>query len=456
MNDGWIKLHRSIMDHPLYHAEPFTRLQAWVDLLLMANIDRRVMLVRGVRIEVERGQVVRSKDYLAGRWRWSRSKVKRYLKLLEDEDMIVQQNTSLISKITVVNYDKFQVDERNLTHPTTHPTTQQLTQTVNQVKTYGKSCESEEIVKAMEINEPTEEPTAEHTDGLTAEQADDLQNKNNRIVEREKKYIYSPNNSARTRTREGEEEFEAPKVEEVEAYAQEKELKMDAAAFVDYYEARGWMVSNGPMKSWRAAARMWARKFAELKREKYLERKAREKAEAEREAERKRKEAEREAERQRKEAEREARYKRQDEEREAARQRKEAEREAERKRKEAEREAARQQQEAARLAAQEARAAQRKAERLARKQRRAAATASTDGAIGISNGAIENPNGAIENPNGAIGINQEFTHPNTTDYVSTHAYPHRSERAAEREREKAQRDAEFQAFIARQLASNEV
>ena len=436
MNDGWIKLHRSIMDHPLYHAEPFTRLQAWVDLLLMANIDRRVMLVRGVRIEVERGQVVRSKDYLAGRWRWSRSKVKRYLKLLEDEDMIVQQNTSLISKITVVNYDKFQVDERNLTHPTTHPTTQQLAQTVNQVKTYGKSCESEEIVKAMEINEPTEEPTAEHTDGLTAEQADDLQNKNNRIVEEKK--IYSPNNSARTRTREGEEEFEAPKVEEVEAYAQEKELKMDAAAFVDYYEARGWMVSNGPMKSWRAAARMWARKFAELKREKYLERKAREKAEAEREAER-----------QRKEAEREARYKRQDEEREAARQRKEAEREAERKRKEAEREAARQQQEAARLAEQEARAAQRKAERLARKQRRAAATASTDGAI-------ENSNGAIENPNGAIGINQEFTHPNTTDYVSTHAYPHRSERAAEREREKAQRDAEFQAFIARQLASNEV
>lgn len=455
MDDGWIKLHRSIMDHPLYHAEPFTRLQAWVDLLLMANIDRRVMLVRGVRIEVERGQVVRSKDYLAGRWRWSRSKVKRYLKLLEDEEMIVQQNTSLISKITIVNYDKFQVDERNLTQQPHRKVTQDVSLQVNQPKMTENSCVSKENEVILKSNEPTEEPTAEPTDGLTAEQADDLQNKNNRIVE-EKKYIYSPNNSARTRTREGEEEFEAPKVEEVEAYAQEKELKMDAAAFVDYYEARGWMVSNGPMKSWRAAARMWARKFAELKREKYLERKAREKAEAEREAERKRKEAEREAERQRKEAEREARYKRQDEEREAARQRKEAEREAERKRKEAEREAARQQQEAARLAAQEARAAQRKAERLARKQRRAAATASTDGAIGISNGAIENPNGAIENPNGAIGINQEFTHPNTTDYVSTHAYPHRSERAAEREREKAQRDAEFQAFIARQLASNEV
>ena len=429
MNDGWIKLHRSIMDHPLYHAEPFTRLQAWVDLLLMANIDRRVMLVRGVRIEVERGQVVRSKDYLAGRWRWSRSKVKRYLKLLEYEDMIVQQNTSLISKITVVNYDKFQVDERNLTQQPHRKVTQDVSLQVNQPKMTENSCVSKENEVILKSNEPTEEPTAEPTDGLTAEQADDLQNKNNRIVEEKK--IYSPNNSARTRTREGEEEFEAPKVEEVEAYAQEKELKMDAAAFVDYYEARGWMVSNGPMKSWRAAARMWARKFAELKREKYLERKAREKAEAEREAER-----------QRKEAEREARYKRQDEEREAARQRKEAEREAERKRKEAEREAARQQQEAARLAAQEARAAQRKAERLARKQRRTAATASTDG--------------AIENSNGAIEINQEFTHPNTTDYVSTHAYPHRSERAAEREREKAQRDAEFQAFIARQLASNEV
>lgn len=451
MNDGWIKLHRSIMDHPLYHAEPFTRLQAWVDLLLMANIDRRVMLVRGVRIEVERGQVVRSKDYLAGRWRWSRWKVTHFLELLQNEGMVTLENSAVIGRICISNYEKYQGDYSEKPHRTTQPTIQQTEQQIVQQNLSEKSCES-----TKENQDIQKHCTTDCTTDCTADcTADRRLNKNNRIVE-EKKYIYSPNNSARTRTREGEEEFEAPKVEEVEAYAQEKELKMDAAAFVDYYEARGWMVSNGPMKSWRAAARMWARKFAELKREKYLERKAREKAEAEREAERKRKEAEREAERQRKEAEREARYKRQDEEREAARQRKEAEREAERKRKEAEREAARQQQEAARLAEQEARAAQRKAERLARKQRRAAATASTDGAIGISNGAIENPNGAIENPNGAIGINQEFTHPNTTDYVSTHAYPHRSERAAEREREKAQRDAEFQAFIARQLASNEV
>ena len=452
MNDGWIKLHRSIMDHPLYHAEPFSRLQAWVDLLLMANIDRRVMLVRGVRIEVERGQVVQSKDYLAGRWRWSRWKVARFFNLLEDEGMILQHSSTIISQITIVNYDNYQDKRTESAQQNAQQTAQQNAQQTAQLKSCENACKSTKNINASQDDRSTD-CTADYTTDCTADlSADRTQHKNNRIVE-EKKYIYSPNNSARTRTREGEEEFEAPKVEEVEAYAQEKELKMDAAAFVDYYEARGWMVSNGPMKSWRAAARMWARKFAELKREKYLERKAREKAEAEREAERKRKEAEREAERQRKEAEREARYKRQDEEREAARQRKEAEREAERKRKEAEREAARQQQEAARLAEQEARAAQRKAERLARKQRRAAAT---DGAIGISNGAIENPNGAIENPNGAIGVNQEFTHPNTTDYVSTHAYPHRSERAAEREREKAQRDAEFQAFIARQLASNEV
>ena len=436
MNDGWIKLHRSIMDHPLYHAEPFTRLQAWVDLLLMANIDRRVMLVRGVRIEVERGQVVQSKDYLAGRWRWSRWKVARFFNLLEDEGMILQHSSTIISQITIVNYDNYQDKRTESAQQNAQQTAQQNAQQTAQLKSCENACKSTKNINASQDDRSTD-CTDDYTTDCTADlSADRTQHKNNRIVEEKK--IYSPNNSARTRTREGEEEFEAPKVEEVEAYAQEKELKMDAAAFVDYYEARGWMVSNGPMKSWRAAARMWARKFAELKREKYLERKAREKAEAEREAER-----------QRKEAEREARYKRQDEEREAARQRKEAEREAERKRKEAEREAARQQQEAARLAEQEARAAQRKAERLARKQRRAAATASTDGAIGISNG-------AIENPNGAIGINQEFTHPNTTDYVSTHAYPHRSERAAEREREKAQRDAEFQAFIARQLASNEV
>ena len=35
--NGYIKLHRSLMDNPLWTEKPFSRGQAWVDLLMLAN-----------------------------------------------------------------------------------------------------------------------------------------------------------------------------------------------------------------------------------------------------------------------------------------------------------------------------------------------------------------------------------------------------------------------------------
>lgn len=49
--------------------------------------------------------------------------------------------------------------------------------------------------------------------------------------------------------------FVAPTAEEVSAYAKEKGLTLDAAYFVDFFEAKGWMTGKVRMKSWRAAAR---------------------------------------------------------------------------------------------------------------------------------------------------------------------------------------------------------
>ena len=35
--EGWIKLHRSISDNDLWTSEPFSRGQAFVDLILLAS-----------------------------------------------------------------------------------------------------------------------------------------------------------------------------------------------------------------------------------------------------------------------------------------------------------------------------------------------------------------------------------------------------------------------------------
>ena len=59
--------------------------------------------------------------------------------------------------------------------------------------------------------------------------------------------------------------FVPPTVEEVRAYCEERENGIDAARFVDYYAARGWMVGKTKMKDWRAAVRTWERNNHETK-----------------------------------------------------------------------------------------------------------------------------------------------------------------------------------------------
>ena len=72
MENSWIRLHRKLMDDPLYFAEPFTKMQAWIDLLLLANFADRVTFIRGNRVTIKRGQVAYSREWFSGRWRWSR------------------------------------------------------------------------------------------------------------------------------------------------------------------------------------------------------------------------------------------------------------------------------------------------------------------------------------------------------------------------------------------------
>ena len=51
--------------------------------------------------------------------------------------------------------------------------------------------------------------------------------------------------------------FAVPTVDEVREYCQERNNGIDAAAFVDFYTARGWMIGKTYMKDWKAAVRTW-------------------------------------------------------------------------------------------------------------------------------------------------------------------------------------------------------
>jgi hypothetical protein len=60
--------------------------------------------------------------------------------------------------------------------------------------------------------------------------------------------------------------FFKPTIDDVKLYCLERDNKLDADRFCDYYESNGWKVGNSPMKDWKAAIRTWER--TETKKEK--------------------------------------------------------------------------------------------------------------------------------------------------------------------------------------------
>lgn len=94
----------------MYFSEPFTRMQAWIDLLLVTNYRDTVIYVRGNKVDVKRGQIAKSQDFFATRWKWSRGKVIRFLDELQKCGQIVQQKSNVITLISVVNYECYQQD----------------------------------------------------------------------------------------------------------------------------------------------------------------------------------------------------------------------------------------------------------------------------------------------------------------------------------------------------------
>lgn len=111
MSKGWIKLHRSTFDNDLWTAEPFTKGQAWIDLIGHANHRPASIWIRGIEVNVNRGQLAWSELTMAKRWQWSRGKVRRYLGMLESRCMVVQQTNKLTTILTICKYEVYQTEQ---------------------------------------------------------------------------------------------------------------------------------------------------------------------------------------------------------------------------------------------------------------------------------------------------------------------------------------------------------
>jgi hypothetical protein len=107
---GWIKLHRQLTDHWIWSKPEY--LKWWLDILMSANIEPKKVLIKGQLIEVNRGEVIYSYETWANRWKINKSKVLRFLKMLEKDSMIVLKSETVTTRLSICKYDTYQ-GERN-------------------------------------------------------------------------------------------------------------------------------------------------------------------------------------------------------------------------------------------------------------------------------------------------------------------------------------------------------
>lgn len=224
MNNGYIKLYRKCLENEFFLEKPFDRWRAFEYLLISARYKPSRVILKGQVIELEAGQLIVSEKKLAEKWDWSRGKVRRFLSLLESLQMIQVNGTAYGTLVTIENYTKYQCD--GTSDGTTDSTSGGTSDSTSDGTSDGTHIKKDKKVKKVKKD----------------------------------KNIY---NNARARVcKTHTANFSPPDIQDVKAYCMERKNNVDPERFIDFYEAKGWMVGKNKMKDWRAAVRNWERNEA--------------------------------------------------------------------------------------------------------------------------------------------------------------------------------------------------
>ena len=106
--NGYVLIHRSICKSFLWDDKPFTKGQAWIDLIMLANHSEKEDYIKGVFVHTKRGQIIRSRQFFADRWGWNVKTVDGYLKMLKKQKMVDYKGTPQGTLITIEKYGGYQ------------------------------------------------------------------------------------------------------------------------------------------------------------------------------------------------------------------------------------------------------------------------------------------------------------------------------------------------------------
>jgi len=140
--NGWIKIHRALLEH--FITDDPTALSLWVHLLLLANHSDKKRLINGKPITIKRGQLMTSRPSLSSKTSINQSRIERLLNMLESEQMIEQQKFSKYRLISITKYQQYQLNEQVSEQQTNSKRTadEQQMNTLEECKE-GKECKEQ-------------------------------------------------------------------------------------------------------------------------------------------------------------------------------------------------------------------------------------------------------------------------------------------------------------------------
>lgn len=111
--EGWVKIHRKILDNPI-SCKDSDYLAVWIYLLLNATHKEYDALFKGKRITLQKGQLITGTISISKKMNINKDKVQRILKSFENDKQITQQTSNKNRLISIINWNEYQdIDKQN-------------------------------------------------------------------------------------------------------------------------------------------------------------------------------------------------------------------------------------------------------------------------------------------------------------------------------------------------------
>lgn len=197
--EGWIKLHRQILDWEWYQNLNVRVL--FLHLLIKANHAEKKWCGKTIKA----GQLITSIEHLSAETGLTQRQVRTAIEKLKNTGEIDKQTTSQNTLIIIKNWNAYQENDKQMT---------------NERQTNDKQMTT---------------------------------NKNEKNVRNKEVVVMEKTTTTK---------FVPPTIQEVLDYCRERNNGIDAERFWHYYNSKGWKIGKEPMKKWKSAVITWEKQDA--------------------------------------------------------------------------------------------------------------------------------------------------------------------------------------------------